>query len=168
MPQNPYRTPNAAVHDAASAEAQPPKPLALAVLQGLGYLAIAVLLPAVLGSVLTLLDDRRSQPLPLGAALFNGIALAELVLMQVQLQRRSRTGRLLVVIGIALFTAPIWPVLLDPMLVETSHTKSAPIVYGLLLLAFVPFVLWIYAAAFSPKARRYFQASPSWQKSSDA
>ena len=168
MPQNPYRTPNAAMHDAASAEAQPPKPLALAVLQGLGYLAIAVLLPAVLGSMLTLFDDRRSQPPPLGIALFNGIALAELVLMQVQLRCRARIGRLLAVIGIALFTAPIWPVLLDPMLVETSHTKSAPIVYGLLLLAFVPFALWVYAAAFSPKARRYFQASPSWQKSSGA
>lgn len=164
MPQNPYRTPNAAVHDAASAEAQPPKPLALAVLQGLGYLAIAVLLPAVLGSMLTLFDDRRSQPPSLGIALFNGIALVELVLMQVQLRRRSRIGRLLAVIGISLFTAPIWVVLLDPMLVETSFTKSAPIVHGLLLLAFVPFALWVYAAAFSLKARRYFQASPSWQK----
>lgn len=164
MPQNPYLKPNAAVHDAASAEAQPPKPLALAVLQGLGYLAIAVLLPAVLGSMLTLFDDRRSQPPPLGIALFNGIALAVLVFMQVQLRRRTQIGRLLAVIGVALFTAPIWPVLLDPMLVETSHTKSAPLVYGLLLLAFVPFALWVYAAVFSPKARRYFQASPSWQK----
>lgn len=164
MPQNPYLKPNAAVHDAASAEAQPTKPLALVVLQGLGYLAIAVLVPAVLGSMLTFFDDRRTQPPPLGIALFNGIALAELVLMQVQLRRRTQIGRLLAVIGVALFTAPIWPVLLDPMLVETSHTKSAPLVYGLLLLAFVPFALWVYAAAFSPKARRYFQASPNWQK----
>jgi hypothetical protein len=159
MHENRYCPPTAEVRDATSTEHLPPKPMALTALQALAYLAIAILFVAALGSLLTLLDVRRTQPFPLGIALFNFSALAALIIMQVQLRRRTRTGQVLSVVGVALFTAPIWPVLLDPTLVETSQTKSAPIVYGLLLLALLPFALWAYAVAFSRKAKRYFQAA---------
>ena len=157
---NPYTPPSAGVADAVSEEPAPPKPIAVTIAQVIGVVAAAALAWVMTRYAIAFLEWQKfGSPPPLWflelgirVAIFAAVAL-----MLYELPRRTELGRWCGVLMIlAILTFPIY--LLVTMQPEDTATPWALFGFVLgFLVTSLPVVYWLYAFAFSRKARAYFR-----------
>jgi hypothetical protein len=162
MSHNPYTPPSAMVVDKEIDAPPPPKPKAVIVAQVLGVIGAAALGWVIIRYAIAILEWRKAGFTP--TFLFGNLGLrvaifAILIVMLYQLPSRSQIGRWAgVTVILAVLTFPIY--LLVTMQPENIDTPAGLAGYILgFLLTFLPICYWLYAFAFSRKARAYFGSS---------
>ena len=163
MSQNPYRPPDSVVRDVSDLESTAPRPRAITVTKVIVWILVGILVTGFVRYAWIVLNDLERFPdksrLLLDIA-WRVVLCVALCLLLVLLRKRAQVTRWFGALFIVSFYAlPIYSWLTLPPLPEVSVATQFGRVFGLMLLV-APITWWLYAFAFSRKARAYFNSVP--------